>query len=161
MRVPTHSLHVHQGLCFDTYPYSRIHIHTYLYIYISHILQTTTHTARFVCLIEARWLVHVYHSSKSTCEKNVISSFHLSWPPLVRYSRSCSWTCLLPRLCLAVRSVTICDRYQMLVGIDILVLTRHLGSLIASFPLSFFFCFICTGWTRKMKQKVFLWTNSV
>ena len=33
MRVPTHSLHAQQVLCFNTYPYSRIHIYTYPYIY--------------------------------------------------------------------------------------------------------------------------------
>jgi len=62
--------------------------------------------------IEAKWLVHVYHWNKSACDKNFI--FELSWLPLARYSRSCSWTCLLPRLCLAARSVSICFHYQML-----------------------------------------------
>jgi len=45
-------------------------------------------------------------------------------PPLARYSRSCSWTCLLRRLCLTARSVSICFHYQMLalrLRLDLLV----------------------------------------
>ena len=61
---------------------------------------------------EEKWLIHVYHWNQSTCDKNVI--FELSWLPLASYSRSCSWTCLLPCLCLAARSVSICFHYQML-----------------------------------------------
>jgi len=35
-------------------------------------------------------------------------------PSLARYGRYCSWSCLLPRLCLTARFVSICFHYQML-----------------------------------------------
>jgi len=43
-----------------------------------------------------------------------ISLRDVSWPPLAHYGKSCSWTCLLPHLCLTARSVSICFHYRML-----------------------------------------------
>jgi len=90
----------------DIYIYICIHIYTYIYIYIHMYIYTHCYPMQYTDIDCMQYTdrLHMY--------KNII--FELSWLPLARYSRSCSWACLLPCTCLAARSVSICFHYRML-----------------------------------------------
>jgi len=67
---------------------------------------------------------HFLSTDQESLLPAAISLRDVSWLPLARYSKSCSWTCLFPRLCLTARSVLICFHYWMLtlgLWLDLLV----------------------------------------
>jgi len=84
----------------------QIHAHTQSLSSIS--LSTYPHTHGSPSLF------HFLPTDQESPLPSVIFLRDVSRPPLACYGRSCSWMCLLPRLCLAARSVSRCCHSRML-----------------------------------------------
>ena len=106
-----------KGAC-HTYTPTRTHTHTHTHTN----MQTHAHTHSLSSISlsthphtrSSPSLFRFLPTDQETPLPVAISLRDVSRPPLARYGRSCSWTCLLPRLCLAARSVSRCCHSRML-----------------------------------------------